>query len=258
MPLKDFFLGFGYFRKGWRLFKTVPGIKVWIIIPFIIDLLLVSFLFSWGLPKTSIWSEKALTMMFDNASWFYRILYYPLKLITSLGFIVFVLLGLYLIATIIAGPFYSIVVEKVHMHLGYKKTRPLKTKEWIKLNIRMLVISLLRAALFGLFAVVLFALSFVPVVSLVAAFCAFLIMAFDVVDYSFEIAEMGLSERMDYFRNNIAAFSGMAAFIGMTMFVPGLILLIMPINVLGATQVHLDLEAKDDSRPYSPANMQKT
>ena len=119
----------------------------------------------------------------------------------------------------------------------------------------MLIISLIRAALFAVFSIALFALSFFPVINLVAAFCAFLIMAFDVVDYSFEIAEMGLKERLNYFRNHIAAFSGMAAFIGITLIIPGLILLIMPINVLGATQVHLGIEAANDTRSITSANL---
>jgi len=255
MPIKHFFLGFGYFSKGWRLFKSVPGIKVWIIIPFIIDLILISVLFSWGLPKTSVWSQKAVGMIISSESWIYNILYYPLKLLTVIGFMAIVLLGFYLLATIIAGPFYSIVVEKVHIHLGFKKEKPMGFNEWVRLNIRMLVISLVRALLFALFSMALFVLSFFPVINLVAAFCAFLIMAFDVADYSFEIAEMGLKERLGYFRDNIAAFSGMACFLGITLIIPGLILLIMPINVLGATQVHLDLEAANDTRSLTSANL---
>ena len=63
-------------------------------------------------------------------------------------------------------------------------------------------------------------------------------MSFDSMDYTFEAMEFGLRERFRYFQKNFPEFTGMAGSLAITIFVPGLTLIVLPCSVVGAALVY--------------------
>ena len=71
----------------------------------------------------------------------------------------------------------------------------------------------------------------------VTSFVSFILIAFDASDYVMETLEFSVKERFVFLRNNFAEYCGMGTSIGIFMLIPGLIVLMMPFMVIGASQV---------------------
>jgi len=238
IQVKNFFSGLNILMLGYKTIMTVPGLKMWVLFPLIIDIILLFLGISWGSKNVSSLSEKAIGLIFeDNSGWLYTLLYYPLLLMFWVVFAVLLILVLYVCASVLAAPFNSIVAEKVLIHEGVMEERPFHLKSWTSLTIRMLIVSTLRAFVFAVIAVFLFILAFIPGLNIVSSFCGLLMIAFDGMDYSMEMLEYNLKKRFEFFNQNIDTFSGMASALGITLFIPGLTILVMPLSVAGAAKI---------------------
>jgi CysZ protein len=140
----------------------------------------------------------------------------------------------FLLSTIIASPFNSILAEKTLAYKNSHLEKPINFSRWLKITLRQLSISLVRALIFAFIGLIIFVFSFVPLLNFLAAFAAFLIVAFDCIDYGMEVKLMGLKSRLAYFRQHFSVFSGMAMMLGLTLMVPGLTLILLPCAVVGA------------------------
>ena len=69
------------------------------------------------------------------------------------------------------------------------------------------------------------------------SYIAFMLIAFDASDYAMETMEYSLSNRMKFFREQLAEYAGMGAAVGLVMLIPGSIILCMPLAVVGASQI---------------------
>jgi CysZ protein len=150
----------------------------------------------------------------------------PLTILFGLLLATIITYLLYLLHMIIAIPFYSLLADRTLRARGIPMPKGL--------SLRVLKASLLKSILFVIFGVVLFALSFAPGLNLVVIAAAMLILAADIMDYSFEAMGFDLAQRLDYLRRNFAQVAGMATALSITLIVPGLALLLTPGAVVGA------------------------
>jgi hypothetical protein len=65
-----------------------------------------------------------------------------------------------------------------------------------------------------------------------------------------EALRMDLSERIAFFRKFMPEYLGMASALGLCGLIPGLIILLMPLSIIGATDV-VAKGAQDASRSYT-------
>lgn len=166
----------------------------------------------------------------DHATWS-GFVYYPMWLtFFLLTFIVLVYLA-YLIHIILCGPFYSLLAERALHDLGKRN------KNKFSFSLHVIVASIAKAALFFTVGIMIVLFSFIPLINFVGVAIALLILAFDTMDYSFEAMGMNLRQRLSYFRRHIPQWLGMAISLALTLFVPGLTLLILPGAVVGAAMI---------------------
>jgi len=233
--------GFTFLILGWRFLSAHPGLRKWTLIPLFVDLMLLLVGWSLGVSQVPVWVAQSLGIFVTPAAglWF-SLLYYPLLILFGIGFLVLWLYLVFILASLVAAPFNAILAEKCLIQLGITPANggPLK------LFFKMLRASLVKTVLFLIIGVFLFFLSFIPIINIFSIFGALLIMAFDCADYSFEVTGLGLRQRMSRWRGNLPEFAGMAGGLSLTLFVPGLTLLLLPVAVVGSAVVLVDAEKR--------------
>lgn len=171
--------------------------------------------------------------------WLIAICLWPIALLA-------LILVSYILIKIIVAPFYSVLAERALVHLGLRADRPFQFAPWLAMSVHMLVVSLVKAVLFAAAGALLFAMSFVPGLNLLATVGFAHILAFDVADYSFEVMEWPLRRRISYFfRENTAAYSGSALGLGVAMFIPGLSLVLLPAAIVGSAEILARTQSKN-------------
>lgn len=232
--ISRFLVGFNIVFSGRKILISTPGIKLWILLPYIIQILMLGMGLFFGVAEIKALTLKMISFFFaDPTSGVGITVYYLIFIVFALVFSVIYFYFIYLISLVVASPFYSIITEKTLVHLNVIKPRS-SWRESVKVALKMIRVSAIKSIFFILIGVLLFISSFIPIVNLLAAYCAFLIIAFDTSDFAFEALEMNLSERILFFKNNLLEYMGMATFVGLTALLPGLILFVMPLAVLGS------------------------
>lgn len=244
-PLQRILQGFSFVSKGWGLLRQESWLFKWLVIPLIIDFILMFFGLVIMLTHIGEWATLITVQLISaQAGFWYFVLYYPLLLLMGLTASVAVFYSVFVLSSVVAAPFYAILVEKILVKKGVRPDRPFDLGRWLSISLKMLGISLLKAMVFLVVGVVLLVISFIPGLNVLSIFATFLIIAFDCMDYSFETMEMNFSSRMRFFKNHLREFLGMGAFLTLTAFIPGLTLLVLPIAVCGAADLFVKLHEK--------------
>lgn len=237
-----FLRGFRSPFDGFRLIVSNASFWRLATVPYIIDLVLFCIGVYWGLTTIpGLMPAFAL-----SGAWWGPILLYPMMVLSVLLYIVLLFTVLFFITNLIASPFNTVLAEKTLVHVGRLEPKPFQVGRWIKVSSRMLTISLIRAVVFILFAVVLFFVGFIPGLNLVAAYAGVLLMSFDCADFSFEAQEMSLQARFRSYRSHLAEFSGFGCALGLTFLIPGLNLLLYPATVVGAALLVASFDKKEN------------
>jgi len=238
IPIRRAGKGFSFIMDGLRLIRQDGELLRWAAVPFVIDLLLVVIGFFAGAVLMPGWVQAAVAMVIPaSAGLAFSILYYPLLLFFWLVFLILWIYVIFLFATVIAAPFNTVLAERTLMKAGVIASRPFNFTQWSATSFRMMITALVKATVFLLLGVGIFALSFVPVVNLLSSFLALQVMAFDSFDCSFEILEMNFRERMKVFRQMFPEATGMAGALAVSLMVPGLTLLLMPAAIVGSASM---------------------
>ncbi len=231
---------FFFVFRGFQLLKQNRELRKWVYIPLALNCLLIILSFIFGVSQLGLWTHEIVSWMIaPSAGFWYFLVYYPLLAIFFFAFSVGILYLAFVLSSVLAAPFNSLLAENVLVRLGSKKDEPFRLLPWILLSLKMLGFSLMKAALFLLLGLVIFVFSFVPILNLLSAFVAFLIIVFDFSDYSFEALNWSLARRLAFFKLHLKEFGAMALFMTLTGLVPGLTLLLLPLGVVGAAyRVH--------------------
>ncbi len=243
MMVKQLKLGFSFIFRGMKLLFEIPGALKWAIFPFLINLALIAGTITFVMSEMPGWIGAGVSFLLgDPTGFFYGLLYKALLFLASLLSVVLTFYIGFLLSTIIAAPFNSILAEKTLDHCNSQSVKAMGFKDWLRITMKQLGVSLIRALLFAIVGLMIFIFSFIPLLNLIGAFVAFLIVAFDCIDYSMEIKLMTLKERLTYFRQHFSVFTGMAIMLGLTLMVPGLTLLLLPCAIIGAAEVMAKIE----------------
>lgn len=243
-----FAIGFSSFFRGAGLLARSPRLWPFAVTPFLIG----SVLLVWGL----VWAFSNLGGLVSG--WVMGTEFAPEAIRGILRWVVLILIwpvafiGLFymtfLVTKVIAAPFHALLAERALIELKGIEDRPFVVREWLKISVRMFWVSLLKAFLFAVLGAILLLASFIPVVNLFAAFGFLLIVAFDCADYSFEARQMGLRERLRYFRSNLWYFFGFASSLGLVFFIPGFNFFMFPAAVAGGSDLVTSIASERRNR----------
>ena len=67
--------------------------------------------------------------------------------------------------------------------------------------------------------------------------------AFDSMDYAFEVDIMSLGQRFQFFMDHGAYFLGIAVVLALMAFIPGLIFILLPAFIAGASGLFVELRS---------------
>ncbi|MCB0420711.1 MAG: EI24 domain-containing protein [Bdellovibrionales bacterium] len=229
--------GLFHIISGIKLIMRSPKLMAFSVIPFLIDLLLLYIGFSWGWGEIAGKADLIVAKVFDPGTIWYSVLYYPLWILFTATFVLLLVYSVFLVATVVAAPFNALLAEEALKYLNKLEDRKFKLNRWVQMTTKMMIVALMKAVIFAIVGLVLFVMSFIPGLNLVAAFLACLIIAFDNIDYSLEIYELSLKQRFEFYRQNITEFSGAASFLALTVLIPGLTLLLLPAAVVGSAEM---------------------
>lgn len=226
--ISRFFFGFKFIFDGISYLRKNDGLKKWALMPFllIIALFLIGVVsaFFWAPPLTSWLTERFFNLDSELGAFVIMVLtmLFVLVLAVLYGYL------MYLLVSLVSAPFHSVLSEKVLQRLGATNT--------VGFKFSFLVDSVVRVLVLGVFGILLVLGSFfIPGLNIVSAFFLFFMIAYDSADYSLEVLGYSLKQRFGFVKTHLAEFFGMATFVGLTLFVPGLILLLMPAAVTGST-----------------------
>ena len=225
-------LGFLSFFRGYRLMFANPRLRFFSILPFALSFLffilalflgfdqIIQLSASYGLSAQGFWSGALVWIL------------------TALALVVFggfVFLASILVANIFLAPFNSILAEKTLEHLGF---RPPTSDSWVRAlqhAVRMLGVSLLKSVVLMILGLLIFFMGWIPLLGIVAWVLGSMILAFDASDYALEAMRLGFRERFGFFRKHLSNYAGFGLALGLTFFIPGANLFLLPGAVVGAS-----------------------
>lgn len=231
--MKSIFRGFAFHFQGIQLVLTSAHVRRLFWLPLIVQILTFVALFT-----ILIWSGSSLvsklTPEYSEGFWS-QTLYYISQLISYI--ILTIISGIlsYGIGRVLALPFYSLMAEHVLTVYGQQSFPKLNAMQWIKFNISMIWVSILRLAILLVPSAILLLLAFVPIVQIVATLAALFLLAMDVTDYALEVSGKSLKARFRFIGQHKGELFGFSLGLGLTLLIPGLNLLLFPMTVASAS-----------------------
>jgi len=233
--VSDFFFGLTAIFRGFQILVSDSKLRALSIVPFLVSVLLgsvltISGLYYLGATLGGVAIQLGGWMSLVPGGWAMTVLNVLLWPIGLLGLGV----AIYMAVRLVVAPFYSVLAEAALVKMGIREDRPFRMSQWVPLTLRMLIVSLLKSAVFVVAGGILFLLSLIPFVNLLATLGFVHMLSFDVSDYSFEAMEWTLNKRFQHFRENMNLYSGLAIGLGGAMVIPGMSIIIMPAAIVGA------------------------
>lgn len=228
---QQFLKGFFYWWRGWGQLRRSRALGFYAVLPFLLSVVFFAGVFWVTVRHLSSWTSHTLELFLPSANFWADILHYPLWLTLFLiSFLALIYLS-YLFHVLLCGPFYSLLAERALKDLGKRDASK------FGFSTRMILTSVIKAALFFSIGLSLVLFSFVPIINVIGLIFVLMILAFDTMDYSFEAMGMNFRQRLSYFGRRMPLWLGMASSLALTLAVPGLTLLILPGAVVGAAMI---------------------
>ena len=149
--------------------------------------------------------------------------------------------GLYLLINIFMVPVHMCLAEHALLHKGVLKQSPFRLRSWLSVSWRMSIVSIKKFIFLSCLGLWLLFISYFPFLNWVAYFLGFVIIAFDLMDYHFELLEWSFRQRLRFFNQHRAYFAGLAGLLCALSFVPIAGLVVLPFII---TAPHLQLQRR--------------
>ena len=202
--MSQFVEGFVSPLRGFKIILSSGKNIGFAIVPFVIGLAVIGLGFFGASELLGPWLESLTQNSQFFKDWTFLKPVVDLLLII-LGWILVALLNFllgYLCIIIVAGPFYALMVENI-----FKAELPdKKPRTNLKLMVGMLLTGLMKALLFLTVGLICLVMAIIPGLNLLAPVIMILTVAFDCMDYAFEVDFLNLKERMAFFKQHTAYF----------------------------------------------------
>ncbi len=229
--------GFAYVGKGFRLIFR-PGIRRFVLIPFLINLVLFSGAIWWGYSELSGWLEQTLPGWLDWLRW----LIVPVFVVT-VAIILFYTFTL--VANLIGAPFNALLAEKVEAHLGGIHSEQSGGLIALAREVPATIFNEIRKlAWLGLWAIPLLILFVIPGINIVAPIAwglfSMWMLALEYIDYPMGNHGYRFREERQQLKQYRWLAWGFGGGMLLMTFIPVLNFLAMPVGVAGATALWVE------------------
>ncbi len=232
-----FRMGFTTLFRGFKEIFSDLKIFLYTLIPVLISAVVVFVLFKYGWELSSQWAERIITDYIPSyllkASWVSKTIYWIINVVFKFMVILVLTYFSFIFIQLVSIPFYSLICERILFKRGVFPDRPFRISTWIRVTIRMFVVSIIRMCIFLVIWVLVFIVSLIPGLQFISIFYSALMVGMDSLDYTVEIYEMSLGRRIGLYVENFAYFSAVGLVLLPFLLVPGLILLLLPVTVVG-------------------------
>jgi len=245
--MEDFFAGIGDLWRGCALLLSRPGLWIWALIPFLLNILFF-FLLGWGVWHfVHPWLERAFFAAHNPwmgfLGWFFGVLFWLLMF-------VLILFSFVPVATLIASPFNDILSEKVErIYAGLIVRERFSWRDMARavavglhasLRLSLATLLLLGCAL---------VLHVIPVIGsvLATALSAAITIRFlslQFTAYSMDRRFYSYAQRRDFLRRHRARTLGLGVMAFLVMMVPVVNALFIPISAIAGTLLFCDTQPR--------------
>lgn len=236
--------------KGLKEIFTDYKVFLFTLIPMLLGLTVVYFGFYYGWDSTSEIIKGQLANYIGQwvakDGFIFKIIFSFVNFVAKILFVIFAVYLGFILVQIISIPFYSLSCERILVKRNVFPSRDFNLGVWIRLTIRLFVISLFRMAIFLVFGLSIFLLSLIPGLQLLAIGYSAYVMALDCIDYTLEVYEMNLGRRFSIYFGNMKFFAGVGVTLLPSLFVPGVTLLLLPIAVVGSAVCFAEAKGKEE------------
>lgn len=244
----NFSMGLFSILKGFKEIFTDLRVFLYTIIPLVIGLISMAYMFYNGWEFTTDWVRTSLTQylgqLIPEKSFFFKSAFWILNLIAKLLVSILILFFGFVFIQIISIPFYSLVCERILQKRKVFPERPFRLATWLRTTGRLFVISIFRMSLFMGFGIVFFLISFIPGLHFIGLFYSALVMSFDTIDYTLEVYELGLGKRFSMYFDYFSFFIGLSITLIPSFFIPGLTIFLLPVTVVGTAVCYAETLGK--------------
>lgn len=234
-----FLRGFRTPWRGLRLLFSTPKLWIYSLPPFLISGAALILGFALIYQQLPVW----LMGLLPDPVGFLGFTVHWLGMFLGVFFAI-IALGLVTLALvqIVAIPFNALLAEKALHQFGGFKSPDLTLQQWLTHSLRLFRVSAVKSILFLCVALVLFVLSLIPGIQILAVTGGLYLAACDCTDYSLEAKGLGLQERLRFFRKAFWELLGFAATLGAIFLIPGLNLFFFPSAIVGGALLVLELD----------------
>lgn len=232
--------GFFYPFRGLRFLLRHPRLFGYVAVPLTINTLLYS-LFLWFVgSRFGGWVERFVP---QGDAWYWTLLSYLLWVVFGAVLLLVVIYTFTLVGTLILAPFNDLLSEKVERaYTGHRIDEPFRLRAFLADLKRSLGAELGRLALWGAGFLVLGALSlFFPPLGTVLTVYSLFFLGWEYFDYSMERWHFPFATKRRTAVRNVAAFLSFGAGAALTLLIPLLNFVAIPVCVAGATMLFCDL-----------------
>lgn len=236
--------GAHYVKQGFYLIRQ-PGIRSFVVIPLIINLILLSTATYYIFDRLSIWYASLAKSEYSVVQWLFSNLEWLLWPITVIIVLIVVFYVFSLIANWIAAPFNGLLSEAVEKHLRQNHLETsLSWMALIKDVPRLIGREWQKLAYYLPRALVCVILLFTPL-ALIAPIIWFVfnawMAAIQNIDYPLDNHKVPFNESIQFCKSNRRISLGFGSLVMLLMMIPVVNILVMPIAVAGGTALWFDL-----------------
>lgn len=238
-PIADFSRGFFYpFRAG-KFIKAHPVLLKYIIVPFLINVVVLSFAVYWGL---SFFNSIVVHYIPQGEAWYWVILSYFLWTVAILMTMVLVFFGFTVTGAIIASPFNDILSEKTEELLtGIQNDEPFVFSVFLRDGTQMVLDESRKILIFVVIMAMLLPLNLIPGGTLPYSVLSVLLTIFFLVveytGYVFARKHLTFKDQRHFIFGKKSLMLGFGTGVMAVMAVPFLQFFCIPLGVVGATQL---------------------
>lgn len=249
-PKLDLIKGVLCLPKGIKEIFCDFKIFLYTLIPMLLGVFVIYLGFYYGWDWSSELLKQQLTSYIGSwvseKGYLFKIIFGLFNFIAKILFVILAIYIGFVLIQIISIPFYSLSCERVLAKRKVFPERDFKMGVWIRLTLRLFIISIFRMAIFMVFGLGVFILSFIPGLQFLAVIYSAYVMALDCIDYTLEVYEMNLGRRFSVYFGNIYFFAGLGLTLLPSLFIPGLTLLLLPIAVVGSAVTFAEVKGKEE------------
>ncbi len=254
-PATNFSQGFLYpFRAG-KFIKAHPVLLKYIIVPFLINVVVLSLAVYWGL---SFFNSVVVHYIPQGEAWYWVILSYFLWTLAILMTMVLVFFGFTVTGAVIASPFNDILSEKTEELLtGVHNEEPFVFRVFLKDTMHTVFDESRKIIIFVVLMVLLLPLNLIPGGTLPYSVLSVLLTIFFLVveytGYVFSRKHLTFRDQRHFIFSRKFTMLGFGSGVMGVLAVPFLQFFCIPLGVVGATQLWHDLSGHEIPKPGNAA-----